>query len=195
MQLENNNFVPSALQNRPRNIQCAAGANIPITPQIEAVDPDGSLFAGEIGHIQCSDPSGFSAVCCACGKTGCLENYLSLRGLKMFAGNRFGRFNATLLKKHPAGFYEFLHPYLIQMGVTAVNLFDPKLVILGGETVEPFLGEADFLLEDIRSQSWMSGPDKLITYKMADCDTALGAALGTVNTAIHTISRNLVCRK
>ncbi len=57
--------------------------------------------------------------------------------------------------------------------------------------MEPFFDKTDSLLKDIRRGSWMEGPGKLLSYRMKDCNTALGAALGTVDAAVRAIAREL----
>lgn len=172
---------------------CHIGEGLGMTVHYDGAYHEGSRgFAGEIGHIPCPPAPGFPAVRCACGQTGCLETCLSLRGLRMFAGKKFGERSETLLKKHSEECYEFLRPYLIQLGVTAVNLYDPKLLIFGGEAVEPFLDGANMLLKDIQDKSWLHGPEKLLPYRMSECNASLGAALGPVDVAIRMTVRDLI---
>ena len=63
--------------------------------------------------------------------------------------------------------------------VTAVNLYDPKNLIVGGEAVENMLLSAPEKWKNkIKQGSWMNAPENFIFYRMSDCLTSYGAALG-----------------
>lgn len=129
-------------------------------------------FSGEIGHV----PFGNNSECrCRCGKTGCLECSLSLKVLK--------EQGAEALDKP----FEFLC-------VTAVNIFDPEYLVIGGETVENMLFSMPEKWDArIKNSSWMNAPEKTLFYRMCDCLTSYGAALGCRDELIDFITCH-VCR-
>lgn len=129
-------------------------------------------FSGEIGHVPFPDNA---ALRCRCGKMGCLECSLSLKALE--------EHGVEALDKP----FEFLC-------VTAVNLFDPEYLVIGGEAVENMLFSLpEKWNERIKNSSWMNAPEKALFYRMCDCLTSYGAALGCRDELIDFITCH-VCR-
>ena len=114
-------------------------------------------FSGEIGHI--SFRNGNEKIC-RCGKKECLECSLS----------------TSVLREHGVEALDAPFEFLC---VTAVNLYDPKNLIVGGEAVENMLLSAPEKWKNkIKQGSWMNAPENFIFYRMSDCLTSYGAALG-----------------
>ena len=114
-------------------------------------------FSGEIGHIPYGSGAGNI---CRCGKTDCLECSLSLPALRQ---------NGKEALERPLEF----------LCVTAVNLFDPECLAVGGEAVEEMLsGAKEYWERKISSSSWLNAPQRMLFYKMSDCMGSFGAALG-----------------
>lgn len=129
-------------------------------------------FSGEIGHIPFG--SNNSAVC-RCGKKGCLECSLSLEALKKY------------------GVSSLAEPFTF-LCVTAVNLFDPEYLVVGGEAVEEMIfSNSAHWQQTIRSGAWMQAPENILFYRMDDCLTSFGAALGCRRELVDFITLN-VCR-
>ena len=129
-------------------------------------------FSGEIGHVPFG--SGKSLLC-RCGKYGCLECSLSLKVLREQGAEKL---------ETP---FEFLC-------ITAVNLYDPENLIVGGEAVEDMLLAApEKWKARIKQCSWMNAPENIHFYRMHDCLTSYGAALGCRGELIGFITGH-VCR-
>ena len=157
-------------------------------------------LAGEIGHIPVMPlPTGSSARLCSCGQTDCLETFLSDRALLAYASEHLGVAAADLptLFAMATGaqmdaFYAYFYPYLRQAGITAVNLFDPTTLILGGELIEPWLSRLETeLLPQLRAASWLHSPEQLKCYRMASCDSAFGTALNAAEPVILQLANKL----
>jgi len=117
--------------------------------------------AGEFGHIQPGLHFGASGRACECGKTGCLETYVSDPALLAGAGEAYQRGQlpvpvqtiSELLDLAQAGQPAAIA--LLQEAGTAlgaalanlVNLFNPQRIILGGEGV----GRGDLFFEAVRA--------------------------------------------
>lgn len=128
-------------------------------------------FSGEIGHIPYENNS--SRVC-RCGKKGCLECFLSL--------DIYEKQGAAAI----ADPFEFL-------AVTSVNLFDPEYLVAGGVAIEQMLHrEPDAWQSRIRNATWMNAPQSLLFYRMEDCQTSYGAALGCRGDLITAIAAGLI---
>ncbi|MGE4489955.1 MAG: ROK family protein, partial [Kiritimatiellales bacterium] len=131
-----------------------------------------------LGHVPVMNPSpGDEKRQCSCGQSNCLETFLSDHGLLDFAGKQFGieaddlsSLFAAATETQMDAFYRHLHPYLLQAGITAANLFDPATLIIGGELLEPWIGrlESEFLPE-LQQTTWQGSPARLKCYPMSSC--------------------------
>ncbi len=101
-------------------------------------------FAGEWGHITVV-PNGKK---CLCGSQGCAETLFSLdaiqNAIQTGTGERpdLGRILELLEQRHPI-VIKIIHKTAIHLGTflgNLANIFDPKLIILGGRVAE--IGEA-----------------------------------------------------
>ena len=145
-------------------------------------------FAGEIGHIPYPYPNTLdSENCKVCGKPECLENIVSLRGLRTYSKQVHG--SDTLLPEKQV-LWDFLKPHLLWSCVAATNLFDPGCLILGGETLDLFPDQLQELPELIKKNSWMNGPENVKFYQMCDCDTALGVTFSARDQVLSAIASN-----
>jgi len=150
-------------------------------------------LAGEVGHIPIMNPPAGSRVRqCSCGQNNCLETFLSDHGLLTFAKDKFGieandllSLFAVATEAQMNAFYCYLHPYLLHMGITAANLFDPATLIIGGEVLEPWLPRIETeLLAQIQSTGWINSPGRLKCYHMTSCNSAFGAADNAIDPVI-----------
>lgn len=124
-------------------------------------------FSGEIGHIPYHNGKD---MICRCGKTNCLECSL----------------NSGIVQKNGTGAIRKPFEFLT---VTAVNLFDPELLAVGGEAVEKMLADDPQKWQDtIRNSAWMDAPHEFLFYQMTDCITSYGAALGCRSSMLDMIS-------
>lgn len=100
-------------------------------------------FAGELGHIPLIGKDGL----CGCGNRGCLEVYGAGRALTEYA-RRENQDVAEFFSSAQNGkaVKEFIQ--YVAVGVaTAVNIFDPQCIVLGGGV----LAMVDFPLEELQS--------------------------------------------
>jgi len=152
-------------------------------------------LAGEIGHLPCPLPSGPPRLC-RCGQSNCLETFLSGPGLLAFAREKL-RLNADSLPelrtlastRQQEQLYQYLRPLLEYVCITASNLFDPSVMILGGELIEPWQARLEQeLLPELQRYTWRQSPSALRFYAMDSCNSALGAALDAVGPTIDAIA-------
>lgn len=93
-------------------------------------------IAGEWGHMQI-DPAGPA---CYCGKTGCVETYISGGGLQKLYRQRSGRIKTVpeILAAYRAGeeeANEIFLGFLAHFGIAlsnVIDILDPDIVVLGG---------------------------------------------------------------
>ncbi|MFD7695767.1 ROK family protein [Streptomyces sp. NPDC059374] len=122
-----------------------------------AVVVDGALlhgtrgFAGELGHVPVQ-PEGPA---CACGGRGCLEQYAGEEAVLRAAGLEPGEDRVGLLAERAAAGDEDVRGALREAGTAlgialtgAVNLLDPRTVVLGGALA----GLAPWLLPSLESE-------------------------------------------
>ena len=129
-------------------------------------------FSGEIGHIPFA---GNPDAVCRCGKKGCLECSLSL---------------SVLHKQGVAA----LHDPMVFLGVAAVNLYDPEYLVIGGEAVEEmFSVDEEYWKCKLRAGSWLNAPENILFYRMNDCLTSYGAALGCRKELVDMITESVCC--
>ena len=154
-------------------------------------------LAGEIGHIPVMNaPAGSKSRRCSCGQNNCLEIFLSDHGLLAFAGKKFNIKADNLPALFAAAttgqmneFYRYLHPYLLQTGITAANLFDPATIIIGGELIEPWLPQLqERLLPELQAAGWIHSPAQLKCYSMSSCNSAFGTVLNSIEPVISLLA-------
>ncbi len=157
-------------------------------------------LAGEIGHIPVMNPPlKTKPRVCSCGQHNCLETFLSDHGLLAFAREEFSldvndlpTLFSSATEVQMETFYQYLHPWLLQVGITAANLFDPVTLIMGGELIEPWLDrlESKFYPE-LQHVSWIGSPGQLKTYRMTSCNSAFGASVNAIEPLIPQLAATL----
>jgi len=153
---------------------------------------DGS--AGEFGHIT-MNPNGSR---CYCGNYGCLESYASGRSIlqKAEEGLKLGRTNvlktlagavdeidlatvATALRQgddYLAGVFDDVGTYL-GIGISnLINIFNPDLIVIGGELSKYSDLFMDRVRQLVNQKSWKGSRINIITSKFNDDSAALGAS-------------------
>lgn len=137
--------------------------------------------AGEIGHI-CIVPDGRK---CRCGRTGCLEAYVSRKLLEQEIAQYLPSFGLASLSLTTDTMIELIksnHPevmtifhrqmdYLACGLVTIFNIIDPDLLVLGGELAR--LG--NILIENLHQR--LLRPIHIKTSKLGNDAGMIGAAL------------------
>lgn len=143
--------------------------------------------AGEFGHTSV-DPTGEP---CLCGNVGCLENIASIPAMALQyrkklveAGHSIGSESSSdyieaLLKKEPiaVSVFDNAMQFLGQGLVNVVNLFDPKLVIIGGPLSvlgnEPFAPVSEMVKNSCIHGA--SGGAEVVVSKLGERVQLLGA--------------------
>lgn len=122
----------------------------------------GRSSAGEFGHITI-DSNGYK---CKCGARGCLEEYISTRGIERIvkSGN-----------KKPKKFYETAGTYLGIGLATIIKVLDPDLILIGGG----ISNAGDFLLnpavKEMKKRTFFKTCSVKVV-KLKDNAGAIGAA-------------------
>lgn len=139
--------------------------------------------AGEIGHtIIKKDGRG-----CTCGSKGCLEAYISERGIKETAKEIFGKEidTITLYKMAKKGDKKAIKVWEVTgkyLGTSLANIVDdlnPDVIVIGGGIA----GAGEFLLGPARSEmrknilSPLAKNTKVVRAKLGEYAGAIGAAL------------------
>jgi predicted NBD/HSP70 family sugar kinase/DNA-binding XRE family transcriptional regulator len=138
---------------------------------------------GEIGHTTLH----IDGRPCSCGRLGCAEAYVGLRAITAEAGClKDGAVDRQTLKartsaRHPATRAAF-EAAGRNLGVLLQNVwttFDPKAIVLGGETVvlggQPFIDAALQVLEDYARRAGVAPPPVRIS-RYTELATAVGGA-------------------
>jgi predicted NBD/HSP70 family sugar kinase/DNA-binding XRE family transcriptional regulator len=138
---------------------------------------------GEIGHTTLQ----IKGRPCSCGRLGCVEAYVGLRAIAEEAGClKDGVVDRQALKgrittRHAATRAAF-ESAGSSLGVLLQNVwttFDPKAIVLGGETValggQPFIDAALRVLEDYAQHAGVTPPPVRIS-RYAELATAVGGA-------------------
>lgn len=126
-------------------------------------------FAGEIGHVPESTEAGET-----------FENRIALGALRAFAQTRKEVFPPAWTTENVEIYFQFLRPRLFRLLLTAMNLFDPAEIIIGGEALEPFSLQMAGFFEELRRHTWSGGPETFHWYAMDSCNAADGVALGAL---------------
>lgn len=135
-------------------------------------------FSGEIGHIFYDGQKE-------------LEDIVSLRGLREFAASHGKTFTGQVADSEKEFYFDFLRPGLFKIIQITANLFDPEMVFIGGEALEPFEDMVGPFAEEAAQKCWMNGPARISFYPMGQCNTAEGAALGIIDQVLKEIACSL----
>lgn len=133
--------------------------------------------AGELGHI----PTGDMTQCCSCGNLGCLETICSGMALRRWYQQTARKFPLEQLFLHCAQvpFIQELLEHAARAIATAVNLFDPDSVILGGGVMDMDGFPRGQLIAKIHNHLRRPLPYEVVRFMAAtssDCNGARGAA-------------------
>ncbi len=119
-------------------------------------------YAGEVGHMSI-DPLG---VRCTCGSRGCLQEYLSSRGVSRISGKYFTR-NYTpeelyvLAREGDGKAQKVWNEYGKLLGVGLSNLstiLDPEIIVLGGGISEAFDAFEKSMKDEMKKRLAMKQP-------------------------------------
>ncbi len=156
-------------------------------------------FAGEIGHTPYNN--GHIKDECICGKTNCLENILSNRGVLRLINSKFNT-NYTLINDVDKKYFrdqDIIHQIndaLLHAGLILVNLLDPETLILGGSAIEPFKEEIKSMFnKKLNKQTWMKGPKRIKWYNTTNENSAYGAIIYSLDSIVNVLVEEIQERK
>lgn len=127
-------------------------------------------FALEIGHIPYPGNG-----------SGTLETIAALPAVQAFAGNRGLPLNSPEV-------WDFLEPHILWALTAVSGLFDPAIIVLGGELTDVFAEYITDLSEKLEKLSWIPMHNQLKFYNMQECDTAMGAAFSARSALLDHIA-------
>ncbi len=143
-------------------------------------------WAGEVGHV-CVDPDGPP---CACGSTGCLEQYAGRRALLAAAGLPAGAATADLVERARSGDVmatDAVARAARALGVAlagVVNVLDIPAIVLGGH-----LGQiADLVRPDLERELATRALSARWVVPTITTAPAAGRAPGAAGAALHELS-------
>lgn len=137
----------------------------------------GKLNAGELGHTTIN----YDGYKSKCGNMGCLETYVSARGILRRAGLKGIRVNSTkelfeLARKDAKAKQIFKETgFYLGVGITNFSLiFDPDVVVLGGQIADSWRFFAPTMKRTVK-QRLLIKPPKILKAKLNEA-AILGAA-------------------
>jgi predicted NBD/HSP70 family sugar kinase len=152
-------------------------------------------LAGELGHIPMLGYNKIEGIPCYCGKTHCLESFLSSKALLHHIKNTYGVTLAAIneapeiLNKHQIDeIFQLVQELMLNITTTIVNLFDPQVIYIGGcvaETWYTFIEES--FIDLIKKQSWQGGPERIQFYHEESTNPSYGAAISVIPTTVKKI--------
>lgn len=136
-------------------------------------------FAGEIGHIPFTGYPG--GALSDAGEN--VESYISLKGMLQYINTEFHemfqRFEDVPVRiLHDGKVRDHVERVVVYIMHVLANLFDPKVIIAGGPSIEPFLDQlSERIPGALRKLAWAGGPEEVRWYKNEDMFGAYGTAL------------------
>lgn len=151
-------------------------------------------LAGELGHIPVPAETDIIEYPCFCGKSGCIESYLSSKAIKNHIRKLYGtKIDSLDTAAEKIGKEAWKHIYSeikrlsLSLCVTVVNLFDPEILYLGGEVIETICNSRmcmDSFTRELHNATWLKGPKKVIYYREGDTNTSYGAAINFTDSVV-----------
>lgn len=172
-------------------VSCGIGVGAGIILN-EALFTGVSGSAGEIGHTTLV----IGGEICSCGRLGCAEAYIGLKGIAAAAGCLRGNvidhraLQTRMSKRDAATRRAFAHAGA-SLGVLLQNVwttFNPETIVLGGETVtlgaSTLLDATTGVLADYAARASLT-PPRVRLAKYADLATAVGGAAYVLHATLH----------
>ena len=172
-------------------VSCGIGVGAGIILN-EALFTGASGSAGEIGHTTLV----IGGAPCSCGRLGCAEAYIGLKGIAAATGCLKGGVihHGRLRKRMAAGDAPTRDAFAragAALGVLLQNVwttFNPQVIVLGGETVtlggDTLLDATRWVLADYAARAGLTPPAvRLAMY--SDLATAVGGAAYVLHAALH----------
>ena len=137
----------------------------------------GRLNAGELGHITIK----FDGIKCNCGNIGCLEEYVSARGIMRLAKNLKAKtpldvYNlASKGNKKAIKVFEKMGFYLGVAVANFVNIFDPNVVVIGGGISNAWKFFSESMNKTVKQRAYVSKNPLIIKSRLKHA-AVIGAA-------------------
>ena len=136
-------------------------------------------YAGEIGHMSVD----LGGKLCRCGRRGCWETEISAEAVLSATGAPDGMLLADVLAAHAAG-ERWTRAGMRRVGrflgaglVNVVNLFNPEVIVFGGQVRHVFTATEPVVREALRTALPASGEQvRLSVAALGDDSVAVGAA-------------------
>lgn len=152
-------------------------------------------LAGELGHIPLIGYDRLTSIPCYCGKSHCLESYLSSKALLHHIEKVSGttvksleEIGEKLSPEQAQSLFEAVYELLLNVTTTIVNLFDSQIIYIGGSVIETWYEylKQVFTLQ-VQDISWQGGPERVEFYHEASTSPSYGASISVINTALRAI--------
>lgn len=172
-------------------VSCGIGVGAGIILN-EALFTGVSGSAGEIGHTTLV----IGGDACSCGRLGCAEAYIGLKGIAAVAGcMKRGVIDHRALRTRMNARDEATRDAFARagasLGVLLQNVwttFNPQVIVLGGETVtlggDTLLNATTAVLADYAARAGLTAPTVRLA-RYADLATAVGGAAYVLHALIH----------
>lgn len=134
-------------------------------------------FAGEIGHLPYPAASNSTLETCA-----------AMTAAEVFAKKR-------QIPLASPEVWEFLKPHILWCLTAVTGLFDPAIIIIGGEVPDLFPERIGELSGELEKISWIPMCSKLKFYSMNECGTALGAAFAAGEPLLDNLANMNNCQE
>ncbi|MBE6356105.1 MAG: ROK family protein [Lentisphaerae bacterium] len=134
-------------------------------------------FAGEIGHLP------YPAA-----NNSTLETCASLTAAEVFAQKRQCPLDSPEV-------WEFLKPHILWCLSAVAGLFDPEVIVLGGEVPDLFPEKIGELSAELEKISWIPIHNELRFYSMNECNTASGAAFAAGEVLLANLAEMNNCQE
>jgi glucokinase len=128
-------------------------------------------LAGEIGHI----PYKEAPFRCGCGKNNCIELYASRNGIKRWI-DHYGIGLSLLKEVKEDGYVKIAKEYekaLLQASAIMVNLFNPSILVLGGEVIQKNVYLINLIKQELPKYALKASTDSLKVELTRLCDAPL----------------------
>ncbi len=141
-------------------------------------------FSGEIGHIPLRS--------CNVDKEKNIETAISVKGILNFINERFNSKLKNLSEipseiRNNEAVLEHIIEVLEYVLIVATNIIDPKTIIVGGPSLEPFYeGIQSRIEKNIRYRTWVGGPENIKWYYNKDMFGAYGTILNASDKMIDS---------
>ena len=137
----------------------------------------GRMNAGELGHTSIN----FNGIKCNCGNIGCLEEYVSARGIMRIAKGLNAKtpldvYNLALKgNKKATKVFEKMGFYLGIAVVNFVNIFDPDVIIIGGGISNAWKFFSKSMKKTVKERAYVNKNPKIVKSKLKNA-AILGSA-------------------